>query len=109
MTTSFSCKLDATPIPLSRPWQHTVGRFHAPPALRADWQAQLRQAHADLGFRHVRFHGILCDDMGTLICQSEQLLYSFFNTDQIFDFLLSISMKPIVELSFMPSTLSSGG
>jgi xylan 1,4-beta-xylosidase len=36
------------------------------------------------------------------------MVYSFFNTDQIFDFLLSIDMKPFVELSFMPSTLSSG-
>jgi xylan 1,4-beta-xylosidase len=109
MTTLFSCKLDATPKPLVHPWQHTVGSCHAPTALRADWQAQLRTARDELGFRHVRFHGILCDDMGTLICQNEQFLYSFFNTDQIFDFLLSIGMKPIVELSFMPTTLASGG
>lgn len=68
----------------------------------------MRQARADLGFHHVRFHGILCDDIGTVICQSMQLLYSFFNTDQIFDFLLSIGMKPIVELSFMPNALASG-
>ena len=58
---------------------------------------------------HVRFHGILDDDMGTLICQNDALLYSFFNTDRIVDFLLSIGMKPVVELSFMPRTLSSGG
>jgi len=47
--------------------------------------------------------------MGTLIDQSNELLYSFFNADQIFDFLLSIGMKPFVELSFMPSALSSSG
>ncbi len=99
----------ATPTPLRQPWQHVVGSGHATLALRADWQAQLVQAHRDLGFRHVRFHGILDDDMGTLVMQSDQLLYSFFNTDRIFDFLLSIGMKPLVELSFMPRTLSSGG
>ena len=109
MPTEFRCKLDAPTHPLRHPWQHTVGSCHAPTALRADWQTQLRRARDELGFRHVRFHGILCDDMGTLICQSDQLLYSFFNTDQIFDFLLSIGMKPVVELSFMPSTLASGG
>lgn len=108
MTTRFTCKLDGTPTPLAHPWQHTVGSCHALLGLRADRQAQLRQARADLGFRHVRFHGILCDDIGTLICQNDQLLCSFFNTDQIFDFLLSIGMKPIVELSFMPNTLASG-
>jgi len=77
-------------------------------ALRADWQAQLRQCHAELGFRYVRFHGVLSDDMGTLVCEKDQLLYSFFNADRIIDFLLSIGMKPFVELSFMPLALASG-
>jgi xylan 1,4-beta-xylosidase len=36
------------------------------------------------------------------------LLYSFVNADTIFDLLLSIGMRPFVELSFMPSALSSG-
>ena len=45
--------------------------------------------------------------MGTLIIQDDQPVYSFFNTDRIFDFLLSIGMKPVVELSFMPRGLSS--
>jgi xylan 1,4-beta-xylosidase len=84
-----------------------VGSGHAILALRADWQAQLRRAREELGFRHVRFHGILDDDMGTMVAQNEQPLYSFFNTDQIFDFLRSIGMRPFVELSFMPSMLAS--
>jgi xylan 1,4-beta-xylosidase len=46
--------------------------------------------------------------MGTLVCEEKQLLYSFFNADQIIDFLLSIGMRPFVELSFMPETLASG-
>ncbi|MGH2542642.1 MAG: GH39 family glycosyl hydrolase, partial [Ardenticatenaceae bacterium] len=58
--------------------------------------------------QHVRFHGILSEPMGTLICHAEEFLYSFFNTDQIFDFLLSIGMRPFIELSFMPETLASG-
>jgi len=95
-------------MPLPHFWEHTVGSGHATLALRADWQAQMRRAHDELGMQHVRFHGILDDDMGTLICQSDELIYSFFNADRIIDFLLSIGMKPFVELSFMPSTLSSG-
>jgi len=109
MSVTFSCNLSSAATPLKHFWEHTVGSGHAPLALRADWQAQLKKSHAELGFRHVRFHGILSDDMGTLICHKEKFLYSFFNTDQIFDFLLSIGMKPFVELSFMPATLSSGG
>ena len=109
MSIDFRCDLNAPPSPLRHPWRDTVGSGHAPLALRSDWQNQLKQARDDLGFRYVRFHGLLCEDMGTLICQSDALLYSFFNIDRIFDFLLSIGMKPFVELSFMPATLSSGG
>ena len=109
MTATFSGSVDGPGSALPHFWEHTVGSGHATLALRADWQAQLKRTHAELGMQHVRFHGILCDDMGTLICQSDELLYSFFNADQIFDFLLSIGMKPFVELSFMPSALSSGG
>ena len=89
-------------------WEHTIGSCHAPLALRADWQAQMRRARDELGFRHVRFHGLLCDDMGTLIGEGGKLFYSFFNADQVFDFLLSIGMRPFVELSFMPGALASG-
>ncbi len=103
----FSCRLSDKSAPLPHFWEHTVGSGHAPLALRADWQRQLRQCREQLGFRHVRFHDLLSDDMGTLMDEQQKLLYSFFNADQICDFLLSIGMKPFVELSFMPSTLSS--
>jgi len=109
MAAVFSSDLSAPSTALQHFWEHTVGSGHATLGLRADWQAQLKRTHQELGMQHVRFHGILCDDMGALIDQSGELLYSFFNADQIFDFLLSIDMKPFVELSFMPSCLSSGG
>ena len=86
-----------------------MGSGHATLALRADWQRQLKRAHDELGMKHVRFHGLLCDDMGTLIAEGDTLFYSFFNADTVFDFLLSIGMRPFVELSFMPSALASGG
>ncbi len=108
MTVTFSTDLTAAARELPHFWEHTVGSCHATTGLRADWQAQLKQAHDELGMRHVRFHGILSDDMGTLIGEGDTLFYSFFNTDQIFDFLLSIGMKPFVELSFMPTVLASG-
>ena len=108
MTANFSSDLSGRATEFLHFWEHTVGSGHATLALRADWQAQLKCAHHELGMRHVRFHGILSDDMGTLVDEGDTFFYSFFNTDQIFDFLLSIGMKPFVELSFMPSALSSG-
>jgi xylan 1,4-beta-xylosidase len=105
----FVCDLSEAGTPLKHFWEHTVGSDHAPVALRADWRAQLGRCHNELGFRYVRFHGLLSDDVGTLIRDRGKLLYSFFNADQIFDFLLSIGMRPFVELSFMPKALASGG
>lgn len=104
----FTCQLSEIAWPLTHFWEHTVGSDHAPVALRADWQNQLQRCHHELGFRYVRFHGLLSDDMGTLISHQEKSLYSFFNADQICDFLLSIGMRPFVELSFMPTVLASG-
>jgi xylan 1,4-beta-xylosidase len=108
MGAQFSCDVSSSSEALPHFWEHTVGSCHAPLALRADWQRQMRRCREELGFRHVRFHGLLCDDMGTLMCENDQLLYSFFNADQVLDFLLSIGMRPFVELSFMPTALSSG-
>ena len=105
---NFFCNLAEAATPLPHFWEHTVGSDHAPVALRADWQRQLERCHKELGFQYVRFHGLLSDDMGTLVRENDKLLYSFFNADQIFDFLLSIGMKPFVELSFMPKALASG-
>jgi xylan 1,4-beta-xylosidase len=105
---TYFCDLAEATTPLPHFWEHTVGSDHAPMALRADWQGQLKRAHDELGFQHVRFHGLLSDDFGTLVPDNNKPLYSFFNCDRVFDFLLSIGMKPFVELSFMPTALASG-
>src|SRR4051812_34099260 len=93
--------------PLPHVWEHTVGSCHAPLALRADWQAQLRRCRDELGFRYVRFHGLL-SNIGTLVRHGGRLIHSFFNSDRIVDFLLSIGVRPFVEMSFMPEALASG-
>jgi xylan 1,4-beta-xylosidase len=40
--------------------------------------------------------------------REDKSVYSFYNVDSIFDFLLEIGMKPLVELGFMPSRIASG-
>jgi xylan 1,4-beta-xylosidase len=105
---NFFCNLTEAATPLPHFWEHTVGSDHAPVALRADWQRQLQRCHNELGFQYVRFHGLLSDSMGTLAREKGRLTYSFFNADEVFDFLLSMGMKPFVELSFMPTALASG-
>ena len=93
-------------------WELSVGSCHASTILRADVQAQLRKARKDIGFRYLRFHGLLDDDMSVVIDRMIPGItprqFSFFNIDRIFDFLLEIGMKPFVELGFMPEGLASG-
>jgi xylan 1,4-beta-xylosidase len=108
MKIELFCDLSGKRIPLEHFWEYCVGSDHAPVALRSDWQKQLTVCHRQLGFQRVRFHGLLSDDVGTLMCEIGQLHYSFFNVDQIFDFLVSIGMHPFVEFSFMPTALASG-
>lgn len=105
---SFKCDVNGAASPLPHFWEHTLGSDHALMALRADWREQMRRGYDEFGFRHLRFRDLLCDDVGTLIFQGDKRSYSFHNADQIFDFLLSICMKPFVELSFMPGTVPLG-
>jgi len=95
--------------PTSRMYNYCVGAGRANEGLRADWQRQLRQVHADCGFRYIRFHGLFCDDMG--VYQEDRQgrpVYNWQYVDELFDFLESIGMKPFVELGFMPDALASG-
>ncbi|MGI5894364.1 MAG: GH39 family glycosyl hydrolase [Candidatus Merdivicinus sp.] len=84
----------------------TAGR--AAEGLRADWQDQLRELQWEIGFEYIRFHGIFHDDMG--IYQEDEngkpkFYFGYF--DKLFDFLLSVGIKPIMEFGFMPSQLAT--
>jgi len=69
----------------------------------------LKRANKELGFKMVRFHALLDQDMSVVLQDRYgKQFYSFYNVDYLFDFLLSLGMKPIVELSFMPDLLASG-
>ncbi|HEY3113682.1 MAG TPA: hypothetical protein VGJ62_08360 [Gemmatimonadaceae bacterium] len=104
----FRCNADGATIPLPHNWEHTIGSDHAAMALRAEYREQLKRCHDELGIGHVRFHGLLSRDIGTLVRRDGKLISSFHNAHSIWDFLLSIGMKPFVELSFMPEPLASG-
>ncbi|GAM28731.1 hypothetical protein SAMD00019534_119070, partial [Acytostelium subglobosum LB1] len=90
-------------------WERCVGSGHAWLGTRQDWRDALTIAREKLGFQRVRFHGIFDDDMNVYQeLPNGQVQYSFYNVDQVYDFLLSIGVEPLVELSFMPTPMSSG-
>jgi hypothetical protein len=49
--------------------------------------------------------GLLDDDMSVSYAAG---LHAFYNVDSLVDFLASVGMRPIFELSFMPSWLANG-
>ncbi|MBN1416867.1 MAG: glycoside hydrolase [Bacteroidales bacterium] len=86
-----------------------VGAGRANEGLRADWQQQLKMIQDEIGFSYIRFHGLLTDDMG--IYREDATgnpEYNYQYVDVLFDFLLSVHIKPFVEFGFMPSALASG-
>ncbi len=105
---TISANLGKPAGPMSRMYNFCVGAGRANEGLRADWQRQLRRAHAECGFRYVRFHGLFCDDMGVYFEDQGRPVYNWQYIDELFDFLKSIGMKPFVELGFMPGALASG-
>lgn len=94
---------------LNNSFNMCVGAGRANEGLRADWQRQLKMAHDECGFRYIRFHGLLSDDMGVYFeDKTGKPIYNWQYIDELFDFLNKIGMKPFVEVGFMPYGLASG-
>ncbi len=92
---------------LRHSWRTMIGVASASAILSADVQQLLRRVQRDVGFRYVKFNGILSDDMHVCFQDAEgQITYSFAYVDKVFDFLLSIGLRPFVQLSFMPEALA---
>jgi xylan 1,4-beta-xylosidase len=106
---SIAVDADNVHGPLDTSFKMCIGAGRANEGLRADWQDQLREAQRECGFKYIRMHGLLTDDMGVYKEDKQgNPIYNWQYIDQLYDFLLSIHMKPFVELSFMPNDLASG-
>lgn len=76
--------------------------------LYEDVRQMLRKAQAEIGYRYIKFHGVLSDDLmlyDELADGSVHLSFVLF--DQVMDFLMSIGLRPWMQLSFMPRALAS--
>jgi len=88
---------------------NVVGAGRAAEGLRADWQRDLAIVHDQCGFKYIRFHGLLQDEMGVYSEDKQgNPVYNFQYVDSLYDSILKIGMKPFVEFGFMPQTLASG-
>ncbi|MBN1408674.1 MAG: hypothetical protein JW956_12835 [Calditrichaceae bacterium] len=95
--------------PLNTMFKECIGAGRANEGLRADWQQQLAYVKKECGFKYIRMHGLLTDDMGVYReDRNGNPMYNYQYIDVLYDFILSIDMIPFVELGFMPNALASG-
>lgn len=88
--------------PLSPKILDSFGSSHGSTTLRATWREHFKAIQRDIPFKFVRFHGILDDDLSTLLNgQANGALV--FDT---LDFLVAQGVRPTLELGFMPDALA---
>jgi xylan 1,4-beta-xylosidase len=97
--------------PLRRPW-HMVGSEHLALLLRgrddrgvavgAELAEALAIAHRELGVDRVRAHGVFLDELGVY----EEGRLDFSALDRVYDRLLELGPRPVVELGFMPRDMA---
>ena len=101
---------------LPRPWQPMIGSEHLSYLLSreltggrvigAELREALRIVHDELGVQAVRAHGILDDDLGVYTESGGRAVHDFSGIDRVYDELMDIGLRPVVELSFMPAALA---
>ena len=102
--------MDATAPTRSFPhfWERMFGSGRAVLSLRASYRQDLRAVESVTSVSYVRFHGIFNDEIGVYSEGAHgEAIYNFSYVDQVYDGLLANGVRPIVELSFMPSQLAS--
>ncbi len=82
-------------------------------ALRKEYLDQLAFTQQEIGFSHIRGHGLFSDDMGiyqpyTDADGVQHERYCFTYLDQVMDSYLRLGLKPFLELGFMPYAMASG-
>jgi xylan 1,4-beta-xylosidase len=103
--------------PIHRPWRPMIGSEHlshllcedrtAERPIGTELQAALRAAHEVLGVQTVRAHAILCDDLGVYREYAGRVVHHFDGVDRVYDTVLELGLRPVVELSFMPRDLAA--
>ena len=86
-------------------------------ALQKEYYEQLKLVQKEIGFKHIRGHGLFCDDMAIYQEYREDprnpdspchVEYNFTYLDLVMDSYRELGLRPFIELGFMPKRLSSG-
>lgn len=100
-------------VPFHNQVDFCVGTGRMGLALQQEYMEQLRLVQEEIGFQHIRGHGLFSDDMA--IYQEHEgesgekiVEYNFTYLDLVMDSYRSVGLRPFLELGFMPDKLASG-
>ncbi|MGW0229357.1 GH39 family glycosyl hydrolase [Actinopolymorpha singaporensis] len=116
-TVTLTTDAGAAGSPLHKPWQPMIGSERLSQLLCTDTSggreigtelfAALRRVAEEIGVTSVRAHAILHDDLGVYREVDGEPVYDFSEVDEVYDAILGIGLRPVVEIGFMPRDLAS--
>lgn len=82
-------------------------------ALQKEYLEQLKLVQEEIGFRHIRGHGLFSDDMAIYqeyedASGTKRAEYNFTYLDLVMDNYRELGLRPFLELGFMPDKMASG-
>lgn len=84
----------------------SVGRAYA--CLRSEVQSQIRSIKQDYNFDHLRIRDIFSDDLYIYYeKENNEPIYNWASLDNVFDFILSVGLRPFPEIGYMPTQLAA--
>ncbi len=90
----------------SHNWQKSIGVGQAYTLLDIHKQKILRLTQKQIGYEQAILHGILDDDMQVVYKDDAgHLSYFWGKIDTVLDFIVSINLRPMIQLGYMPSLL----
>jgi xylan 1,4-beta-xylosidase len=87
-------------------WNFCSAAGRANEGLRAGWREHLQLVSKNCGFRYLRFHGLLHDDMFVCRRQNGALVFNWQYIDDLIDALLAHGVRPFLEFGFFPKDLA---
>lgn len=102
----INCDYESQTKLIKKPWLNSFSVGHASNFLNYSIREMIDEIQKDIKFKYVSFSGILDDSMHIIRKYDNEIRYSFIFVDQIFDYILSLGLKPIVQLSYIPKILA---
>lgn len=92
--------LTSETIPLTHNFHNVISVGNAKQLLYQEIQEMLRTVQKNIHYNYIKFDGILSEEIMAYTQQTaESFLYTFTLVDKIFDFILSIGLRPLCQFS----------